>query len=69
MQNEPIGYLIARVLATDIDTGPNGQVTYGFLNEESAKLFYYQQNGSDIYLYANFTADRETRDRYNVSSV
>ncbi|XP_022080540.1 uncharacterized protein LOC110973761 [Acanthaster planci] len=65
-ENEPIGFRIASVLAVDIDSGANGQVTYGFLNEASAKLFFFQQEGNTTYLYANFSADRETRDQYNL---
>ncbi|XP_038061188.1 uncharacterized protein LOC119731947 isoform X4 [Patiria miniata] len=65
-ENEPIGFQIAPVLAVDIDSGANGQVTYGFHNEESARLFYFQQEGDTTYLYANFSADRETKDQYNL---
>ena len=65
MQNQPIGTFISNVLATDRDTGANGVVTYGFLNEDGTH-FTLQVNGDGALLLSNFVADREIQDRYTV---
>ncbi len=65
LQNQPIGYIISSILATDRDTGTNGMVTYGFLNEDGTH-FTLQPDGDGALLLSNFIADREKQDRYTL---
>ncbi|XP_072050702.1 cadherin-23-like [Amphiura filiformis] len=61
-ENEEAGYNITRVIAIDGDTGVNGNVTYSI--DQDNMLFYIDPVTGD--LYANFSADRETKSEYNL---
>lgn len=71
LQNEPPGYLIVCLNATDRDLGGNGEILYDFFTSTTGDGDYllFTLNRTSGKLYANFTADRETRSMYTVSGT
>ncbi|ESO01998.1 hypothetical protein HELRODRAFT_65571, partial [Helobdella robusta] len=63
LENNPIGFTLHQVSATDKDLGDNGLVRYSLSGVHSAKFHVDRQGVVTIH----FTADRETQDIYEIT--
>ncbi|XP_063058919.1 protocadherin beta-16-like isoform X5 [Engraulis encrasicolus] len=62
LENSPIGTVVATVLATDADEGPNGEVTYEFsrISDEAASLFAIDKITGEIQVKGEIDFEEET---------
>ena len=65
MQSAPVDFIIARITATDGDTGVNGQVSYFIVNQANNQQFRLDRNNGLLSLAA--ALDRETTSSHTVS--
>ncbi|XP_053548000.1 cadherin-23 [Bombina bombina] len=66
-ENSPPGFSVVQVVATDLDSGPNQQLTYRI--ESGAQDRFLIDTTTGIIRVANVTVDREEKDTYRLMVV
>ncbi|XP_077464618.1 protocadherin alpha-8-like isoform X11 [Stigmatopora argus] len=66
-ENSPVGTIIIKVNATDLDEGPNGEVVYSFSNSVNQKILnLFEINHSTGVITVKGIIDYEEKDKYEV---
>lgn len=68
-ENASIGTSVLQVFATDIDEGPNGQVTYSINRRQSDKDSVFRIDRNTGIIYVNGPLDFETKEVYELVVV
>ncbi|KAM6444065.1 cadherin-23 [Liasis olivaceus] len=65
LENSPAGFSVLQVIATDMDSGPNQQLSYRIESGAQDKFLIHATTG--VISVANITIDREEKDSYRLT--